>query len=271
MSFLSILEGSHFTATTESSLRSQRFTAAVSSITDAATSSSRLYPSSNVHVVTTPYSALSFTQKPTTSEIVINGSATTRSPSSISMNVSRFSRETSVTSALNSTQQSEVSSATAHSQETTASEVSQSMRTTAGVSSKNVSETSSSTLFSSGVPVVTSSFVVLSSSPRPTLSSANVSRTGSLQTHPSSAILAVTSSSTMTLSYSLRPSSPGLVISSSVIAIPPGIYIRFGISVPLNQSVKDASFKQQLEKGIFLAYKNGSAGGLLGNVSVMVS
>ena len=47
--------------------------------------------------------------------------------------------------------------------------------------------------------------------------------------------------------------------------------MRFVISVPLNQSVTDISFKANLTRGILTAYENGTSDGLTGNVSVNVS
>ena len=59
--------------------------------------------------------------------------------------------------------------------------------------------------------------------------------------------------------------------SSSVAVIPPGTFVRFVISVPMNQSVSDISFRANLTKGILTAYQNGTLGGITGNVSVNVS
>lgn len=69
----------------------------------------------------------------------------------------------------------------------------------------------------------------------------------------------------------LRPSSTEHPTISSVTVIPPGIFVRFVISVPLNESVSDASFKANLTKGIFAVYENGSLSGASQNVSVNVS
>lgn len=60
-------------------------------------------------------------------------------------------------------------------------------------------------------------------------------------------------------------------MTSSAIIKPPGIFVRFGIRVPLGESVNDASFKNNLEKGILEAYENGTLDGMAGNVSVKVS
>ena len=59
--------------------------------------------------------------------------------------------------------------------------------------------------------------------------------------------------------------------SSSVAVIPPGTFVRFVISVPLNQSVTDISFRANLTRGILTAYENGTLDGLTVNVSVNVS
>ena len=56
--------------------------------------------------------------------------------------------------------------------------------------------------------------------------------------------------------------------SSSVAVIPPGTFVRFVISVPLNESVSD---KANLTRGILTVYENGSLDGITGNVSVNVS
>lgn len=47
--------------------------------------------------------------------------------------------------------------------------------------------------------------------------------------------------------------------------------MRFAIRVPLNESVHNASFKSNLEKGVLAVYENGSSDGKAGNVSVKVS
>ena len=83
--------------------------------------------------------------------------------------------------------------------------------------------------------------------------------------------VAVVTSSYLVSSSSLRPSSADMVVTSSAAVIPPGFFVRFGINVPLNESVSDASFKQQLREGILAVYQNGSADGMLGNTSVKVS
>ena len=82
----------------------------------------------------------------------------------------------------------------------------------------------------------------------------------------------MTSSSDVTIgSTSYKTLSSTIAPSSSVAVIPPGIFVRFVISVPLNQSVSDASFKANLTRGILTAYENGSLDGITGNVSVNVS
>lgn len=89
-----------------------------------------------------------------------------------------------------------------------------------------------------------------------TVASLNVSAISSFQTHQSTL---------------LRPSSTELVITASVIIVTPGLFVRFAISVPLNESVNATSFKTNLEKGILVAYKNGTSDERSGNVSVNVS
>lgn len=89
-----------------------------------------------------------------------------------------------------------------------------------------------------------------------TVASLNVSAISSFQTHQSTL---------------LRPSSTELVITASVIIVTPGLFVRFAISVPLNESVNATSFKTNLEKGILVAYKNGTSDETSGNVSVNVS
>ena len=59
--------------------------------------------------------------------------------------------------------------------------------------------------------------------------------------------------------------------SSSIAVIPPGTFVRFVISVPMNQSVSDISFRANVTKGILTAYRNGTLDGITGNVSVNVS
>ena len=81
----------------------------------------------------------------------------------------------------------------------------------------------------------------------------------------------MTTSTSLASSFSFKPSTPELVFSSSVIAIPTGFFVRFVIRVDLNQSVSNASFVEQLQKGILEAYENGSADIALANVSVDVS
>jgi len=56
--------------------------------------------------------------------------------------------------------------------------------------------------------------------------------------------------------------------SSSVTVIPSGTFVRFVISVPLNESVSD---KANLTRGILTVYENGTLDGITGNVSVNVS
>lgn len=92
-----------------------------------------------------------------------------------------------------------------------------------------------------------------------TVTSLNVSATSSFQSHQSA------------LPTLLRPSSTELVITTSVIIVTPGLFVRFAISVPLNESVNATSFKTNLEKGILVAYKNGTSDETSGNVSVNVS
>ena len=56
--------------------------------------------------------------------------------------------------------------------------------------------------------------------------------------------------------------------SSSVAVMPPGIFVRFVISVPLNESVID---RANLTRGILTVYENGTLDGIKGNVSINVS
>lgn len=69
----------------------------------------------------------------------------------------------------------------------------------------------------------------------------------------------------------LRPSTAELAATSSAIIVPPGFFVRFVIRVSLNESVNDASFKNNLEKGILATYENGTSKERTGNVSVNVS
>ena len=131
---------------------------------------------------------------------------------------------------------------------------------------------------SSSIPVVNASFAVLSNSQRSVLSSTNVpattpfnSASDSIQILPSGSV-SVVSSSYVVLSLSSTPSSLGSsAVSSSVVAILPGIYVRFGINVPKNQSLNDGSFENQLREGIFSIYQNGSLDSSSRNVSIHVS
>lgn len=117
----------------------------------------------------------------------------------------------------------------------------------------------------SGVPVVPSSLQTLA------LPSTNTSASDSIQIS-SSASVSVVSSSYVVLSLSLTPSSLGSsAVSSSVVPILPGIYVRFGINVPKNQSLSDGSFENQLREGIFSIYQNGSLDSSSRNVSIHVS
>ena len=117
----------------------------------------------------------------------------------------------------------------------------------------------------SGVPVVPSSLLIL------TLPSTNTSASDSIQT-PLSVGVSVVSSGYVVLSSSLTQSSLGSsAISSSVDPIPPGIFVRFGINVPKNQSLNDGSFENQLREGIFSIYQNGSLDSSSRNFSVQVS
>lgn len=103
-----------------------------------------------------------------------------------------------------------------------------------------------------------------------TVQSVNVSATASPQMR--SSILVPTGSTSEMASLSpLRPSSTEHVTTSSSTVIPPGIFVRFVISVPVNESVNDVSFKANLTRGIAIAYENGSLDGLSGNASINVS
>ena len=177
------------------------------------------------------------------------------------VNVTHHSIGMSVMSTQPLTQLSEVSSTISHSHQT--------KRTVLFV---NGSETSSKIFSSSDVPVgSSSSFVSLTFSQRPTVSSANVSSTASLETYTSNGVSVVTSSNVLPSSPINPSSTSAFVVSSSVFVIPPSLFARFGISVPLNESVTDVSFKQKLEIGIHAAFVNGSVDGMTGNVSVSVS
>ena len=123
----------------------------------------------------------------------------------------------------------------------------------------------------SGVPVATSIILTLLPSTRPTLPSVNTSVSDSMQI-PLSCDVSVVSSRFVVLSSSLAPSSPWSgVISNSVDPIMPGISVRFGISVPQNQSLNDSSFENQLRKGILSIYQNGSLDASSGDFSIRVS
>ena len=98
----------------------------------------------------------------------------------------------------------------------------------------------------------------------------NVSATTSPQMR-SSIHVPTGSTSEMASLSPLRPSSTEHVTTSSSTGIPPGIFVRFVISVPVNESVNDVPFKANLTRGIAIAYENGSLDGLSGNASINVS
>lgn len=233
------------TLTSEVTLsQNQSFATTMASANESAIPSTQVPPSSTVPVVTTSHMALSISPS---SSVPEQSTISTHVPS---VNTSRSQRLT----------------------ETTAS--------------ANVSGTSSFQ-----VTVVTTSYIVLSTPLIPFTSTQNqskplvqttsmdlsqsqkftyikVSAIPSSQFHPSSPVA--------TTSYVAPSSSPTLsmtelVATSSVIFKSPGVYVRFAISVPLNDSVENASFKNTLEKGILAVYQNGTFGGMAENVSVNVS
>lgn len=90
---------------------------------------------------------------------------------------------------------------------------------------------------------------------------ANRSSTSSLQAHSSKLFPLVTTTFVSAVDAT----------SSSAFSTSVAIFLRFGISVPRNQSVNDPDFKPSLEEGIRLAYQNGSIDSSSGNVSIIVS
>ena len=90
---------------------------------------------------------------------------------------------------------------------------------------------------------------------------ANRSSTSSLQAHSSKLFPLVTTTFVSAVDAT----------SSSAFSTSVAIFVRFGISVPRNQSVNDPDFKQSLEDGILLAYQNGSINSSSGNVNISVS
>ena len=121
---------------------------------------------------------------------------------------------------------------------------------------------------STGVPVETSRFTILSSSRAETLSSSN-----SLVSSPSLTLLSfngpVVTYSNTTSWLSLKSSSAEIVSSSSI-ATSPQEYVRFGISVPQNQSLNNR-FRIQLQEDILTVYQNGSAASSGENITLHVS
>lgn len=90
----------------------------------------------------------------------------------------------------------------------------------------------------------------------------------------SSVNLSTKASSQMTFSGDVTVSATGtspVTRSSSVAVKPPGTFVRFVISVPLNQSVNERLFAANLTRGILTVYENGTLDGTTRNVSVNVS
>ena len=90
----------------------------------------------------------------------------------------------------------------------------------------------------------------------------------------SSVNFSMKASSQMTFSSNATISATGtspVTQSSSVPVIPPGTFVRFVISVPLNQSVNESSFRANLTRGILTAYEKGTLDGITESVSVNVS
>lgn len=255
---------------------SQRLTATLPTANVSVVPSSQIVPSSGIPIVNSSYLALLSSLTPTVPSTNVSATSSLQADPSSGVPVM------------------------------TSSYVVVSFSSTPTLSPENVSATVSlQSHTTDGAAVVTSSFVVFSSSIRPTVSSANVSETALLKSHPLSDSYAlrsmvssfslrptwpsvlvsatssfltrgsngtpVVTSSYVVSSSLLRPSSQEAVITSSAVAVPSGIYVRFGISVPLNQSVKNNSFANQLGKGIFAVYQNGSLGASSGNLSVNVS
>ena len=118
--------------------------------------------------------------------------------------------------------------------------------------------------------VVVSKTSRLGTSQSQTFTAASVLRTATA----SSVNLSTKAPFQMTFSGHLTISATGtssVPQSSSVAVIPPGTFVRFVISVPLNQSVSDISFRAKVTKGILIAYENGTLDGTTGNISVKVS
>ncbi|KAL9955828.1 hypothetical protein ACROYT_G037213 [Oculina patagonica] len=232
---------------------SQGTTVVTSFVNSTAASSSQPHPSSNVPVSTTPSLLLTttspFSSSPpqsrislaaTTVEIsqsgVFSSALASVNVSSLTQNAAHISRDSSVGTTVNYLQQSTAISL-------------------------------------HGFP----STLATDSSPErhrltATLFSVHVSATSLLATSVSSGNASTASSQIQisTLSPLPRPSTTELAATSSVISVPPGDFVRFAIRVPLNESVNDASFKSNLEKGILVAYENGTLDGRTGNVSVNV-
>jgi len=84
-----------------------------------------------------------------------------------------------------------------------------------------------------------------------------------------SSLLATVSATAVVYTTSSRPDIvTSKTQSSSVTVISPGTFVRFVISVPLNESVSD---KANLTRGILAVYENGTLDGITGNISVNVS
>ena len=149
--------------------------------------------------------------------------------------------------------------------------------------SSQINQSSEFTAFDKSSSTITSSAsaqtVVVTPTSRLGISQSQTFATASVQATTTTAIapsvnLSTKASSQMIFSSDVTVSVTGstpMTQSSSVAFIPPVTFVRFVISVPLNQSVTDISFKANLTRGILTAYENGTLDGLTGNVSVNVS
>lgn len=237
----------------------------------------------------TPISELSQNQSSTTSAASMNKSAT---PSTQVHSSSRVPLVTTSYTTPSISPRSSISERGTKLTEISSGNTSQSRALTATTALANDSGTlSSQILASSKAAVVSTSYMTLSTpllhftstqdQSRPqmqttvdmsqsrTFSSSNASAVPSSQFHSSSRG-PIATTSYVALSYSLNFSTAELVTTSSVTITKPGIFVRFAVSVPLNESLEDASFKNNLEKGILAAYENGTSDGMTGNHSVNV-
>ena len=154
------------------------------------------------------------------------------------------------------------------------------------VSSVNVSQTPSSKIshFGEFTALTKISSTIKSSVSGQTVELTRTSRLGTSQsqTFLAKSVLTASTAAAPSVNLSMKTSSQmafssevtisatsysPIAQSSSVAVVPPGTFVRFIISVPLNETLSRAN----LTRGIITVYENGTLDGMRGNVSVNVS